>query len=318
MRISTSQMYYHGRENMLGNQYELVKTQNSLASGRRILTPKDDPVGSSRALVVTQNNEVNSRYLENQGVAKDFLSYTDSLLGQVSGLLQGVLESALQGGNASYSPEQKGHIAEKLKGDLQNLIGMANGRDASGNYIFGGYESGTAPFGALVNGPTIRDLSSTSVPYNGDGGRRVLQVEASQNVELGEVGSEVFMRIQDKNGNVIGKSVFDALQNMINYLDPGYAGAKPASMYSDALGDLQSSLSHIDRARATVGARLNMVQSLNNVNQDLSVQYQSQLADIQELDYTSAITKLNQLQIQLQASQQSFMKVSELRLFNFI
>ena len=44
----------------------------------------------------------------------------------------------------------------------------------------------------------------------------------------------------------------------------------------------------------------------------------STLSDVQDLDYTEAITKMNKDQLALEAAQNTFAKISKLSLFNFI
>ena len=53
MRISTSMMYDTGTQNLLQLQTGLYRLQNQLSTGRRILTPADDPVAAAQALVLT-------------------------------------------------------------------------------------------------------------------------------------------------------------------------------------------------------------------------------------------------------------------------
>lgn len=45
----------------------LFKLNNQLSTGRRVLTPQDDPVAAAQALVVTQSKEVNQQYINNRG-----------------------------------------------------------------------------------------------------------------------------------------------------------------------------------------------------------------------------------------------------------
>ena len=68
MRISTNQIYDAGTLGIQRNQSALYKLQNQLSSGRRILTPEDDPVAAAQALIVTQTKEVNAQHLENQEI----------------------------------------------------------------------------------------------------------------------------------------------------------------------------------------------------------------------------------------------------------
>ena len=60
MRISTSQIFDAGALGIQNGQSGLFKLQNQLSSGRKVLTPKDDPVAAAQALVVTQSRDVNS------------------------------------------------------------------------------------------------------------------------------------------------------------------------------------------------------------------------------------------------------------------
>lgn len=320
MRISTSQMYYSGTSNILNGQADLFKTQNQLSTGRKILSPRDNPVDSTLVLMTTQTKEVNANFLKNQGAASDRLAFTETQLGSVTELLQNVLERSVQGGNGTYSPQQKQAIAEELKRRFESLVDLANTKDGTGEYIFAGNSTNTQPFRVSGSGGNYELGANGGMPvvsYSGDDGRRLLQVENAQTIATTESGQDVFMRVQNASGGLNGRSVFDAVQNMIDYLDAS-SGVTPTPDYRQALGDIQDSLDHISRIRASVGARMNQLESLTSAGGDLAVQYETQLAGLEGLDYAEAISRLNQQQMQLQASQQSFAKTSQLSLFDMI
>ena len=69
MRISTMQIYNGGTAGIQNLQSDLYSAQNQVSTGRRIVTPKDDPIGAAQALMVTQAGAVNELYLKNQGAA---------------------------------------------------------------------------------------------------------------------------------------------------------------------------------------------------------------------------------------------------------
>jgi flagellar hook-associated protein 3 FlgL len=60
------------------------------------------------------------------------------------------------------------------------------------------------------------------------------------------------------------------------------------------------------------------VESLQNVGSDLDLQYSQTLSRLQDVDFTEAISRLTQQQTFLQAAQQSFLRISNLSLFNFL
>jgi flagellar hook-associated protein 3 FlgL len=143
-----------------------------------------------------------------------------------------------------------------------------------------------------------------------------VQVESTQTVSISESGQAVFMRVTNLDGTLNGRSVFDSLKNMINLLD-GVATA-PAPTAAQNVDDLKSALGHILKVRGNLGAQLNQVESLTTAGTDLSLQFDTRLSKLQGLDYAEAISRFNQQTVQLQASQQSFAKVSQLSLFNLI
>jgi flagellar hook-associated protein 3 FlgL len=74
----------------------------------------------------------------------------------------------------------------------------------------------------------------------------------------------------------------------------------------------------ISLAQAEVGTNLNVVDQQTAVIEDTTLNLKTTLSSIEDLDYASAITKMNQQMLSLEAAQSSFAKVSQLNLFNFI
>ena len=132
MRVSTSMIFNSGTIGMQGRQSDLYKVQNQLSTGRKILSPEDDPIGASEVLQVTQSKGVNKQFLDNQANAQSQLTYLESTLGSVGDALLRVGELAKQGDNASLNAAQRGMIAAELKGIQSNLVGLANTQDGTG------------------------------------------------------------------------------------------------------------------------------------------------------------------------------------------
>lgn len=84
------------------------------------------------------------------------------------------------------------------------------------------------------------------------------------------------------------------------------------------LQNLDQVITHMDQVRASVGSRLNVIESEREINESLLVETKSALSLIKDLDYAEAITELNKRTLALQAAQQSFVKVQNLSLFEFI
>ena len=314
MRISTSQMYAQGTANIISGQSDAYRTQEQLGTGRKILAPRDNPVDSALALMTEQAKGVNQIFMDNQSTAAARLSFMETQLGSVSDLLSSAIERGAQGGSPDYTALQRQPIADELKRYFGTLVNLANSTDGTGEYIFSGNSTATKPF--VDGNPTGPHslASNTNVLYKGDDGRHLVQVESTQTVTTSESGQAVFMRVTNPDGSLNQRSVFDALKNMINSL----GGTFDPALQAQSLEDLKSSLGHISKARGNIGAQLNQVESLTTAGNDLSLQFDTRLSKLQGLDYAEAISRFNQQTVQLQASQQSFAKVSQLSLFNLI
>ena len=78
---------------------------------------------------------------------------------------------------------------------------------------------------------------------------------------------------------------------------------------------MQQSISY---ATARVGTDMNVVDSQGAVLDEITLRLKTTLSDVQDLDYTEAITKMNKDQLALEAAQSSFAKISKLTLFSYI
>lgn len=417
MRISTSMIFDTGARNMTKLQGDLFTLQNQMATGRRILTPADDPVAAAQALVVSQQQSINSQFIDNQSNAASQLAALEDRLNGIGDLLQEVKSRVVEAGNGAYSDNDRKTLAADIRERYQELLGLANSADAMGNYVFSGFRGTTQPFSVAGT------AGSRTVTYQGDDGKRQLQVEASRIMDVSESGSDLFMRIPQGNGQffvtagtagtpntgsgVIASSslaggyggqtyqlVFqsastfqlkidgvlqvDASSNPINYAytsgadialpdpaTPASAAVKLALTGVPAAGDsftLQPSTNqdifstldqmisalespvagsatttaafqnqlglisqNLDQAfdkvlgkQTSIGARRSELDALTSVATDLNLQYQTDLSNLQDLDYTKAISEMSNRQMVLQAAQLSFKQVSQLSLFSFL
>lgn len=319
MRISTAMIFNNGTNGIQSRQYDLYKVQQQLSTGRRILSPGDDPIGASEALKISQSKGVNEQYLDNQADARGRLNFLEGVLTNIGDELSSVFERASLAGNTTYGASNRGLIATELKARMQSLIGLANTQDGTGLYIFAGYQSTVKPFGSPDTGtPRLFSLSDTYVDYSGDTGQQALQVTAGQEMDVSESGMSVFMQVKDPSGAVAGRSLFDSLQNMINLLDPSSGVPYTDVDYTQALGELSDAVTHFATLRGSVGARLSSLDSSTSAGEDTTYLYNIRLSELQDLDYTEAISRFSNYQMQLEAAQLSFKQTSQLSLFNIL
>ena len=195
MRISTSTIYDLGVASIQQQTSSLVKLQQQVSTGRRILTPSDDPVAAARVLEVSQSASLNKQFDTNTGSAAGALGLQESILSNALGVIQDARTVIISGGNATYDNNNRLALAAQLKGDYQQLLGMANSTDGNGQYLFSGYRSNIPPFSETTPGTVV---------YNGDQGQRLIQISPSRQVPVSDSGSDVF------EGGKTGNGVFAA------------------------------------------------------------------------------------------------------------
>ncbi|MDQ8024310.1 MAG: flagellar hook-associated protein FlgL [Moraxellaceae bacterium] len=86
----------------------------------------------------------------------------------------------------------------------------------------------------------------------------------------------------------------------------------------ETLGRLDSALENVLKLRAQVGSRQVELDALSNSAEDLNLQYAERMNRLVGLNYTEAVTNLTLNNTFLEASRQSFSRVSQLNLFNFL
>ncbi|MDA8415829.1 MAG: flagellar hook-associated protein FlgL [Betaproteobacteria bacterium] len=119
-------------------------------------------------------------------------------------------------------------------------------------------------------------------------------------------------------------STFQTLQNIIQLLNtPITSGNSAASsaftqQLQIAEGNLNQSLNAVLNGSITLGTNLSAMTNLTSTENNLGVQYQSTISQIQDVNYTSAISQLSQEKLSLQAAMQAFTSISSLSLFNYL
>ncbi len=400
MRISTAQIHQGGIDSILAQQTRLSKTQLQVATGERILTPSDDPVGAVRMLDLAREIAIVDQYQRNGEMARTQLSLEDSALTASGNVLQRVRELTLQANNDVLSVNDRRAIAVEMQAKLDELLALANSRDANGDYLFAGYQTGSQPF----------TISGGAVVYSGDQGQRLLQVGPAMQISVADSGAQVFQLIPTGNGvydiasnagntgsaivgttsvngvfvpdsytltfsqtgpgaavtyQVVGaasgvvasgtyradeaivfggakltvsgapangdsftvaparrQDIFTSLSDMIAALQNSGSDAASKAQFHNAmnrgLNNVDQALDHMLRVRGDVGARLNNLDSQQNINEDYILQLEQTLSSVKDLDYAEAISRLNLQMVALEAAQQAFVKTQGLSLFNFL
>ncbi|WP_339514130.1 flagellar hook-associated protein FlgL [Pseudomonas sp. RL_15y_Pfl2_60] len=114
--------------------------------------------------------------------------------------------------------------------------------------------------------------------------------------------------------NSIG--ILDTIASLRQSLETAPDGREVRDAVALAVTNLDNSIGTVDKARGNIGARLNVIDSTQTDNENVTLVNKSVQADLRELDYAEALSRLSFQTIVLEAAQQSYVKISSLNLFN--
>src|SRR5690554_1463798 len=412
MRISSQQAFNLCVKGIQNNYAELIRTQQQISTGNRILTPADDPVASVRLMQLEQQQNMLGQYKDNLVAANNSLVQEESVLNSVNDIMQRIRVLAEEAGNGALSQSDRQSIAAELREREDELLGLMNTKNARGEYLFSGFQSKTQPFVRQGDGSFV---------YMGDEGQRKLQVASSLDIPISDNGKKVFQNVtnaarldatytqptgssltvssplvQDeiayasapgypdsqfeirfndpanpKNYEIVETSTLTSLQTgsmddddklhdtlvfagVVVHLDGVPDGTETIIITADparekqgvldtiyqlrtalenntdspegsratrdavaaAITNIDHAMVTIDQTRGDIGARMNIIETTQTNNEDVTLVNQAVQAELREVDYPEALSKLAFQSIILEAAQQSYVKVSNLNLFN--
>lgn len=253
MRISTSLYFQRAINAMSERQSELSKTQTQLATGKRVLTASDDPAAAARILGLNKALETVNQYQDNAGRLTTRLEQEESVVSSVVNLLQRAKELAIQGNNAVLSSADRDAIAAELYQLVDGMMGLANTRDAEGEYIFSGFQSKTIPFTRPALG---------TFDYAGDQGQRSLQISADRKVADSDNGFDMFVDVDTgpyTEVTGVAATSFGAIADGDLTINGISVGAIPAALPADA-----------DTRAAQIFSAINSVSDITNVQAEMA------------------------------------------------
>ncbi len=307
MRISSSWAHQTAVNSMLNQQASLQQIQQQLSSGKKLLTPSDDPMAAARIIDLNQNIKQNEQYQSNINTARDRLSQQESILQSATDVLQKINELGIQGLNDTNSPSDRASIAGEMEELNKQLLSIANTKSPSGEYLFSGFKSTTQPFSKNTG-------NTGTYSYAGDINSRSIQIDTNRQITDGDPGSQVF-------GIPTGSATLPAagsINNVFEAIDKFAADLRANVPNSASLDDVSKSLDKVVSVRSSVGIRLNALDKQDEMHTDSVLEMQTVLSATEDLDYAEAISRFSQQTVSLQAAQQTFTQLKKLSLFNYL
>ena len=306
MKISTT-LYFDRANQQLGDvQGELAKTQEQLSTGKQIVKPSDSP---DKASLVTRLESELARQASYQGTLKSVntrLQASETVLTNTTDVLVRIKELAVQAANDSLAPADRQSIALEISSLRDQVLSLANTQDTNGNYLFSGSRVGSPAFGKDSKGQVV---------YQGDESRMKVAVGDNRRMNLNMPGSDAFVKVirDDGKGTKSGVGFFQAIVDLANAVKNS-----DHTNIQRGIAEMDNIQQGVSDATAQIGTDMNVVDMQNSVLDEITLRLKTTKSDAEDLDYTSAITKMNKDQLALEAAQSSFAKISQLSLFKYM
>jgi len=182
-----------GVDSILRQQADLLRAQEEVSTGKKILRPSDDPSAVSRLIDLEEALSQIDQFDENIDYATQSLNMEETSLESSLLVLQRVRELSIQAASTgSNNLQSQQAIASEIKEKLNELFDYANTRDENGDYIFSGFQSKTQAF-------TTDGAGNYS--FNGDQGQLGVRIGSSREVVVGDSGADIFQLVRTGNGD---------------------------------------------------------------------------------------------------------------------
>lgn len=283
MRITSEVMVTRSLDRLQSRLAAYERAHSELGTGRKIISPSDDPAGSRRVMSLRSTLQANERFAANISDAVGWLDSADSQLQAASERMIRVRELATQGASNASANDRRA-LADEIEQIAQELAGIANSRHLD-RPIFGGYTSGPAV--ELVDGVW---------QSNGDGDVVSRRVSDSELVQINVTASR-WLGFDD------GDDLLTLLDDLVADLRDG----TPEDV-NGKLDTLKAASDRIGGALATIGAATNRVDSARSRTDAQLLTLRTELSNVQDVDLAEGVMELQIQQVAYEATLQALAK----------
>ena len=306
MQISTNLMFDRALAQMGVTQDRLSKTQTQLSTTKQINKPSDAPDQAATITRLKSAIDRQNAYVSTINSVKDKLSQQETAASNATDVLTRLKELTIQAANDTYSGVDRKSIDLEVMQLRDQLLSLANTQDVNGNFIFSGSRVGKQAFATDENGKLV---------YQGDQTVSATGVGDQSAVDINRSGTNPFDKIVrlDENNKKMAVGFFQVIDDLSAALQSNNSGD-----IKRAVGEMTTLQQGLSDSLASIGAATNKIDNQASLAEENVLRMKSTLSQVEDTDYTEAITKMNKDILALQAAQSSFAKIAQLNLFDYI
>jgi flagellar hook-associated protein 3 FlgL len=291
MRIADRLRYETFKSNLQVLKERIDRNQTMIASGKRILTPSDDPVSAAKSMQLDAQKNVNTQYKRNLDKLKTTGVFYETSINAIHDALTEAKTLAMAQASDNMNADTRESAAEEAKAIFDELVTIGNTK-VGGTYIFGGKKSNSPPF-------------SADGTFNGTQNVTKVSVETGTTIESGVSGSAIF------EGS--GVDVFNIITDLKQHLlDNDTAGIRTdIEKIGNALDLTEDNIAYI-------GSYNNRIDTMLERNSVKDATLAETTSDLVDGDMAQLIADFNTLSTAYQSVLYDMSKLQDLTVLNYL
>lgn len=303
--IGTSSFYASAVASLNKLSDSLGTLQQQISTTNRLTHSYDDPVAAAQMRSLQAADTLSKTVDANTDAANATLTQTDSTITQFTGILTEIQSLATRAATGTLSPADKANIGTQISGYYQNLVDLANTKDAYGQYLFSGTGAGPA---------YTQDASGTAT-YAGTGTPASVSLGGAMTVTPSVTGPDLmnYTMSGGQSGNLLA-----SVKSLADGLTAGTLTADQMNATGGTFDQLNAAMDQLTTTQTVVGTRMSWITTAQDIQTTTTTQRAQTKSDVGGTNLVTAAAQLAQQQLALEASQASFIKLSGLSLFNYM
>ncbi|GIN39732.1 flagellar hook-associated protein FlgL [Heyndrickxia oleronia] len=265
MRVTQSMLSNNFLKNISNSYEKMGKISEQMQTQKKITRPSDDPVVAMKGIAYRTNLAEVQQFKRNFTEAHNWIDNSDAALDQATQALQRIRELTVKANNGTLEGDQRNAIAKEIEQLRDQLKEVANTK-VGDKYLFNGTDTLT---------PLVIDVDPPKVSDN------------NKPVKL-ELAKGVYIQVNTDGTKVFSEELFTNLNTLINKLDPNNTTVD----LKDDLVNLDNSINTILNERATIGARDNRIELMEDRIDQQEVSASKMMSDNEDVDMEKVITEL--------------------------
>ncbi|MDP5292381.1 flagellar hook-associated protein FlgL [Oceanimonas sp. CHS3-5] len=298
MRVSTGQIQRIMMQSMQQGGADYGKLLQQMGSGDRIMKPSDDPLATVRLQGIDKEISAIEQYEKNAVQVTSRLGQQETQIDAMKDILLRLRDMTVEAGNGTYNLEERRALTQEMESLKATLLDLVNARNEEGHYLFSG---------SRTDVPAVAETAPGVFTYQGDDYQRQVTIANGVTVAANDTAEGLMFN---------GGNLLQEVHDFIGLLDT--ATGNIGTSVADMLNSLDKGIGNLTRTLTDIGGRINGLEQVVATHGEMKVFGQGLHNELSALDYGEAAMNMQQMLLALQSSQQAFVNVNKLSLFNAV